>query len=299
MSGLMRRFCGAVLILFCAFAHGPAAEPLLSVEDSVPLQPRDFKQALRSIGALLESNNFDEWQRRSSDYQLIVLSKFDASNPEFHPFRPLFPPWSAKLALAIPNDSFEGNRERLVWEATRLEYLKNKPDAQSHQVQLNELDLTTDGAVKTVTSHAVLLWLLSVLFAGTGGVIAWSLYARKRTRNAALNVPSRRIFDGEMSPGLAQNRPLLLGLLEYHLNMSAVVSGLAQVEGWNELTGIQKIICHLTYRGVRGADISEYFGYSKGHYYNERSAIRKKLGVPPDEDLDPFLKKRVDDFAAK
>lgn len=299
MSVLIQRFCGAMLISFCSLSHGLAAEQQLSVKESLPANPRDLNEALRSIGSLLESNDFDEWQRRSSDYQLIVLSAFDANNPEFHPFRPLFPPWSAKLARAMPNDSFEGSRERLAWEVTRLEYLKNKSDSKSHQGQLDGLDFPSADAVKTAISFDVLLWLLSVLFAGFGGVIAWSLYSRKRSQDAALNVPSRQIFDGEMSPGSAQNRLLLLGLLEYHLNASVVLSALAEMEGWKELTGIQKIICHLTFRGVRAAEISEYFGYSKGHYYNERSTIRKKLGVPPDKDLNPFLKKLVDDHAAK
>lgn len=293
MRGLRQKFGRVLCLLSLLCFEATATQPLDSLGFSSPLVPRNIHEALVSLEQLLERDAYQEWRARSNAYQLVVLSEFDVNNTQFYPFRLLFPPWSAKLESLILNDSLATDAQRLAWEVTRTEFRKNK----SSSLPLDEKDESFGFAALAVSQTTVLsakvLWGLSILFTLMGFGILIPMIVSKRNQITSWSVPSRVIFSENLQSDLTPNFPLQLGILEFHMNASEVAAALSENEGWKELTMIQRSICHLTYRGVRGAEISEHFGYSKGHYYNERSTIRKKLGIPADVDLNLYLQNVV------
>lgn len=64
-----------------------------------------------------------------------------------------------------------------------------------------------------------------------------------------------------------------------------------RIEELDALMGVERELVELTLQGMTPKEIAQYKGVSGFHIYNIRSRVRKKLGVPDDQDLGDFLRR--------
>ena len=78
---------------------------------------------------------------------------------------------------------------------------------------------------------------------------------------------------------------LELALFEFNSNWSPVLALLDKHPDGKALSKNQKLILHLLWRNIKNDSIVSHFGITSGHFYNQRSAIRKLLKLDADGDI--------------
>lgn len=255
--------------------------------------PLELDSALLRLESIVEEGDFSAWQLASASIQKDIINHFDLAFEHITPFRLLLPPWSYQLKETVGLEGQVADSELIAWELTRAHFFH----LQHSRVQLN-----SDEALQRIAPLELLgnawwegsyWWVATFLFWILIGVTAW----HSKRRNGLKYKLTHHLSKGLLFP-LAEHHDndkmkLLVAKLEYDLGASVLTSGNNNSSDWVRLTPIQQLICHLTVRGISGIRIAEHFGFSKGHYYNERSIIRKKLQVASDENLKDFLMNMV------
>lgn len=169
--------------------------------------------------------------------------------------------------------------EELVWKGVRAEFQYSIIKALNQNADLESVPLNTDRSFQW-------LWILSLLMP-TLIIVVLLAKGKKPSRTDAtavhrngltesvgqlLNAIEAQIHSENFSPFF----DFQLSQLEFELKAN---SSLANANEYASLTHQQRLILHFASQDFELNQVADYLSISKGHLYNERSAIRRKLNL--------------------
>lgn len=235
--------------------------------------------ALDAVEGALVEDDYTWWMQHQTQLQ----SQFDEEWLDVDPTRIsrfLFSPWKDELPQLPELDSLQ--RMKANWSLIRALHM------QKNSMLESEL-LPSDALEPFSPAQNLYLGWLPALTVFILAIILWIFSSRKAQSLANTdNYENPHIQRIVQSLGQKHSNKMLtleLALFEFNSGLSPFENALNDASNWHRLSNNQKLIVHLLHRNLSNDAIIEHLGISRGHFYNERSNIRKALQLDAQEDI--------------
>lgn len=274
-----------MIISACAATASPGqVGSVLQEETSIPRvtniaeMPVSFS-VIAWVDSLVKANEFDYWCANRERIQSAAEGNlsFDA---EHGALAYLFSPWSEELPRMRGLDS--ALQLQANWALIRSLHMQ-----QNHAFEQAANELIHPEAVHKAGLPP--FWWVVPLVLFTLSLAIWANH-----RNTLQTISSAQAYENphvQRLVGMVNRKEqhasaaLELALLEFNAGWSPIELALNRKSMWSSLSPTQRLVVHLIHRNIDNADITAHLGITKGHFYNERSAIRKRLKLGPTDDI--------------
>lgn len=163
--------------------------------------------------------------------------------------------------------------------------------------QLGKAPVHHDSAQIAVTPPRATSWKSALVALLLASFFAGAILRRTRKDNRR-NDPAQVILKNPLLIDLREkitketpdpHQIIQIDYIEFKLGLSPIQRLSEKDKKWSRLNHSDLTLLHLIFRGHPMSTCAEFTGKTPGHVYNQRSKLRKTLGVPPDVKFSTFI----------